>query len=140
MIGQLNIYGEDKVETAIKRIKMFEPEEGYYLSFSGGKDSVTVKALIDMANVKYDAHYNVTSVDPPELVQFIKREHPDVIFEYPTYRDGTRTTIWNLIPRKKDTSNENNKVLLRVTKRGWWEREVRGHGSKMGRKCQKTEK
>lgn len=101
MIGQLNIYGADKIETAIKRIKTFEPAEGYYLSFSGGKDSVTVKALMDMADVKYDAHYNVTSVDPPELVQFIKKEHPDVIFEYPTYRDGTRTTMWNLIPRKK---------------------------------------
>lgn len=31
-----------------------------------------IKALADMASVKYDAHYNITSVDPPELVRFVK--------------------------------------------------------------------
>ena len=56
MIEQLNIYGKSKVEVAIERLKLFEPEEGYYLCFSGGKDSVVVKALADMAGVKYDAH------------------------------------------------------------------------------------
>lgn len=55
----------EKVKIAIERIKAFEPEEGYYLAFSGGKDSVVCKALLDMAGVKYDAHYRVTSVDPP---------------------------------------------------------------------------
>lgn len=101
MIGQLNMSGLDKVETAIKRLQTFEPPEGYYLAFSGGKDSVVIKALADMAGVKYDAHYNSTSVDPPELIYFIREKHPDVKFEYPTYKDGTRATMWNLIPRKK---------------------------------------
>lgn len=32
MIRQLNILGEDKVQTAIKRFKTFEPQEGYYLA------------------------------------------------------------------------------------------------------------
>ena len=72
MLGQLNMYGMDRVETAIERLKAFEPPEGYWLAFSGGKDSVVVKALADMAGVKYEAHYQNTSVDPPELVQFIK--------------------------------------------------------------------
>lgn len=72
MLHQMNIYGKDRVQQAIERLQLFEPEEGYYLAFSGGKDSVTVKALMDMADVKYDAHYDVTSVDPPELVQFVK--------------------------------------------------------------------
>lgn len=101
MLGQLNLKGQDRVETAIQRIKMFEPPDGYYLAFSGGKDSVVIKALADMAGVKYDAHYNVTSVDPPELIYFIKKNHPDVIWEFPTYSDGTRATMWNLIPKKK---------------------------------------
>lgn len=70
MLGQLNFQGKDKVQTAIERLKVFEPEEGYYLAFSGGKDSVVVKALADMAEIKYDTHYNVTSIDPPELVQY----------------------------------------------------------------------
>lgn len=67
-----------KVEKAIERYKAFEPPEGYYLAFSGGKDSVVIKTLADMAGVKYDAHYAITSIDPPELTKFIKQHHPDV--------------------------------------------------------------
>src|SRR5665647_19204 len=84
----------DKVAIAIQRLQAFEPAEGYYLAFSGGKDSVTIKALADMAGVKYDAHYSLTTVDPPELVQFIKREHKDVKIEHP------KETMWKLIIRK----------------------------------------
>lgn len=90
----------DKVSKSIERLKAFEPAEGYYLAFSGGKDSVTCKALLDMAGVKYDATYRVTSVDPPELVRFIKDQHPDVIREVPRDKDGKPITMWNLIPRK----------------------------------------
>lgn len=90
-----------KVEKSIERLKAFEPKEGYYLAFSGGKDSVVCKALCDMAGVKYDAHYRVTSVDPPELVRFIKEKHPDVAREVPRYADGTPITMWNLIVKNK---------------------------------------
>ena len=100
MLGQLSINGLDKVETAIKRLQTYEPPEGYYLCFSGGKDSVTIKALADMAVVKYDAHYSVTSIDPPELVQFVKT-FPDVELVFPKYKDGSVVTMWNLIPKKK---------------------------------------
>lgn len=91
----------EKVKASIERLKAFEPRngEGYYLAFSGGKDSVVCKALLDMAQVKYDATYRITSVDPPELVRFIKEMHPDVVREYPRYSDGTVATMWNLIPR-----------------------------------------
>lgn len=100
MIHQLNIHGKDKVQVSIDRLKTFEPPEGYYLAFSGGKDSVVIKALADMAGIKYDAHYNLTSVDPPELVQFIKT-FDDVKIEIPRDKDGKQITMWNLIPRKK---------------------------------------
>ena len=100
MIHQLDFNGRDKVDKAIMRLQAYCPEEGYYLCFSGGKDSCVIKALADMAEVKYDAHYSVSSVDPPELVRFIKDVHPDVIFDYPRYKDGTVCTMWNLIPKK----------------------------------------
>lgn len=89
-----------KVENAIKRLQSFEPPEGYYVAFSGGKDSQCIYHLCQMAGVKFDAHYNVTSVDPPELVHFIKRQYPDVIFDIPRYANGERITMWNLIPRE----------------------------------------
>lgn len=101
MIHQLNMAGLDKVQTAIERIKTFEPKEGYYVAFSGGKDSSVVKALVEMAGVKFDAHYTLTSVDPPELIYFIKEKHPDVSIDKPRYPDGKQITMWNLIPKMK---------------------------------------
>lgn len=90
---------ENKVEKAIETLKLFEPPEGYYVAFSGGKDSITIKELCNMAGVKYDAHYRITSVDPPELVQYIKKYHPDVSRDFPRYKDGTIANMWNLIPK-----------------------------------------
>lgn len=73
----------EKVKKSIERIQHYDPawfsdNKAYYVAFSGGKDSCVIKRLMDMSGVKYDAHYRVTSVDPPELVRFIKQEHPDV--------------------------------------------------------------
>lgn len=99
MIHQINLDGKDKVQVAIDRFKAFEPEEGYFLAFSGGKDSVVIKALADMAGVKYDAHYSITTVDPPVLVKFIKT-FPDVQMDSSYDNDGKRITMWNLIPNK----------------------------------------
>lgn len=102
MLQEQTFFGvEDKVQTSIEALRTFEPPEGYYLAFSGGKDSVVIKALCDMAGVKYDAHYNVTSVDPPELVQFIKEQYPDVLRDIPHDKDGNPITMWNLIPKAK---------------------------------------
>lgn len=100
---------DNKVKKSIERLKAFEPPEGYYLAFSGGKDSVVCKALLDAAGVKYDATYRVTSVDPPELVRFIKEKHPDVRREVPRYSDkckneklcGKPINMWNLISEKQ---------------------------------------
>lgn len=100
-LREISFFGViDKVQIAVDRLKAYEPKEGYFLAFSGGKDSVTVKALCDLAGVKYDAHYSVTSVDPPELVEFIKKEHPDVSRDIPHDKDGAPVTMWNLIPKK----------------------------------------
>lgn len=101
MIHQLDLYGHDKVDKAIMRLQTMEPPEGYYLCFSGGKDSVVIKALADMAGVKYDAHYNVTGIDPPELVKFIKDRFKDVEFDTPHDKQGKRITMWSLIPQRK---------------------------------------
>ena len=99
MIHQFDLNGYDKVEKAIMRLRTYEPPEGYYLCFSGGKDSVVIKALADMAGVKYDAHYAVASVDPPELVRFIKDKHPDVAFNIPKDKEGKPITMWSLIAK-----------------------------------------
>lgn len=83
-----------KIEKTLMRIREFEPKDGYYLAFSGGKDSITCYHLLKMAGVKFDAHYNLTTVDPPEIVRFIKKEYPDVEIHYP------EMSMWQLIERK----------------------------------------
>ena len=83
MLVEQTLFGErDLVQLAIERLKQFEPEDGYYLAFSGGKDSVVIKELAKMADVKHDSHYSVTTIDPPELIYAI-RKHPDVEWARP---------------------------------------------------------
>lgn len=88
-----------KLDISIQRLKSFEPPEGYFLAFSGGKDSQCIYHLAQMADVKFEAHYHVTSVDPPELIYFIREYYPDVIFDTPHDRDGKRISMWSLIPQ-----------------------------------------
>lgn len=88
---QLNFDGKPKDQVAIERIRQFCPPEGYYLAFSGGKDSVVLHDLSVRAEVKYDGHYHLTGADPPELVQFIRHNYPMVEWTRP------ERSIWRLI-------------------------------------------
>ena len=92
-MGLQTLFG-NKVDIAIERLRQFEPPEGYYLAFSGGKDSVVILDLAKKAGVKYDAHYNFTTVDPPELVEFIKT-YSEVEISKPTI------SMWQLIVKKR---------------------------------------
>lgn len=92
---------KDKVQQSIDRLKAFEPKDRpYWLAFSGGKDSVCILELAKMAGVNFEAHYSVTSVDPPELVRFIKT-FPEVSFDIPHDKDGKPITMWNLIAKNR---------------------------------------
>jgi len=85
----------DKVQIAIDRIKAFCPPEGYYVAFSGGKDSVVILDLVKRSGVPFDAHYNITGIDPPELYYFIRDTYPEVS------RHKPGITIWKLIVKKR---------------------------------------
>lgn len=93
-IGDGKIEVHDKIKIAILRLKEFEPEDGYALAFSGGKDSIVIYDLAIKAGIKFLPHYNLTTVDPPELVSFIKINYPDVIINKPDM------TMWQLIKHK----------------------------------------
>ena len=75
---------QSKINYSIQLIKKAEPTalryrpEGFFVAFSGGKDSQVLLELTKMANVKYRAQYNLTTLDPPENVQFIKQSYPNV--------------------------------------------------------------
>lgn len=52
--------------------------DGFYLGFSGGKDSQTLYHVAKMAGVRFKAHMALTSVDPPQVIRFVKTNYPDV--------------------------------------------------------------
>lgn len=84
MLLQKNLFNKkNKIDIAIERMQTFVPPEGYYLAFSGGKDSVVIETLAKMAEIKYESHYNMTTIDPPEVIKFIRQNHPNVAFDKP---------------------------------------------------------
>jgi len=91
----------EKLNHSLKLIKKAEKlalnmsDKGFWLAFSGGKDSQCIYYLAKLANVKFETHYSLTTIDPPELVQFIKKEYKDCIIDKPKY------TFAELIVKKK---------------------------------------
>ena len=101
MLKEITLFGEiDKVAIAIQRIKdayeisKSQNKGALYVAFSGGKDSECVAKLCEMAGVPYELHYNATTIDPPELLHFIKNNYDNVIFHKP------RFSMWQLIVKK----------------------------------------
>jgi len=80
--------------SAIKTIRQYEPIEGYHVAFSGGKDSIVVLDLVKKAQVRYRAYMSLTTVDPPDLIHFIKEHYPEVNFLKP------KTSMFKLIIEK----------------------------------------
>lgn len=89
---------KEKEAQAIKVLRTFEPEEGYVLAYSGGKDSDCIKILAQLAGVKFEAVHNLTTADAPETMQYIKSQ-PDVRINWARDKDGKHITMWNLIEK-----------------------------------------
>lgn len=83
------------VADSIKFIQDNEPAEGYFVGFSGGKDSIVSLELCRMAGVKHQAFYSATGIDPPEVVKFIREHYPSVKWLRP------KMTFWEGIYKKQ---------------------------------------
>jgi len=95
MIVENGLFGViDKIAEAISFLKDLEPPEGYWLAFSGGKDSMVIYELAKMAGVRFEAHYNFTTIDPPELGKFIRTNYSDVTIDRP------RKSFFRLVEEK----------------------------------------
>lgn len=75
-----------KIPKALMLIKEFSEKalelspEGYYVAFSGGKDSIVMAKLFELAGVPFRLNYNNVTIDPPELVRFIREYYPQAIW------------------------------------------------------------
>lgn len=71
-------YSIDLIRKSEKMALRLYPENGFYNTFSGGKDSQVLYHLVKLAGVKAKTHMNLTSVDPPEVIRFVKTQYSDV--------------------------------------------------------------
>jgi len=119
-----------KIEHSLNLLRLHEKQAtemqsfGYHLAFSGGKDSQVIYELAKMAGVKFKAFFNKTSIDPPEILKFIRNNYPDVEWIKP------KMTMYQLIYKKgmlplrqsryccaelKETSGNNSIVITGIT-------------------------
>lgn len=118
----------EKIQQAIDLLREHEQEalklspDGFYLAFSGGKDSVVIEHIARMAGVKHQSVYNQTTIDPPELVRFIKRQYPYVKWNRPAQNffvaalsKGLPTRLMRWCCEKfKESGGDNMIVILGV--------------------------
>lgn len=75
----------EKIQMALLTIQTYEKTalalspDGFYVCFSGGKDSIVLADLFKKAGVTYELHTSHTTLDAPQLVQFIKDKYPEAI-------------------------------------------------------------
>lgn len=91
----------DKIKESIDLIKQgkklalsLNPTDGYFVGFSGGKDSQVLLDLVKRSGVPFKAYYSVTTNDPPENLYFIRNHYPEVTFVH------HHPNLYNLIAKK----------------------------------------
>jgi phosphoadenosine phosphosulfate reductase len=85
---------QDLVDESIAFLREHVPPEGYFVGFSGGKDSIVTLELCRMAGVKHQAYYSCTGIDAPEMYRFIRKYYPEVVWMHP------KMTFWEGIRKK----------------------------------------
>lgn len=90
-----------KIRYSIELLQKAEPmalkldsDNGFYMAVSGGKDSQVLYHIAKLAGVRFKAHMNLTSVDPPEVIRFVKHHYPDVELIKP------RMSIYDMAKKK----------------------------------------
>ena len=58
---------------------------GERLKLLRARRGLTRKALAQLAGVKFESEYNSTTIDPPELIRFLKQHHADVPWNLPEH-------------------------------------------------------
>ena len=72
------LHSVELLQKAEKIALNYDAEQGYFLAFSGGKDSLALYHIAQLAGVRFQGHMNLTSVDPPEVIRFVKKNYPEV--------------------------------------------------------------
>ena len=103
----------DLEQTAIERLRAASDmslrlfEKPLVITYSGGKDSDVMLHLAEKSGIPFEALHSLTTADAPETVRhvydtFRRLEEKGVkcTVDKHVQPDGSRVTMWNLIPRK----------------------------------------
>ena len=103
----------DLEQNAIERLKAASDmslrlfEKPLVITYSGGKDSDVLLHLAEKSGIPFEALHSLTTADAPETVRhvydtFRRLEEKGVkcTVDKHVQPDGSRVTMWNLIPRK----------------------------------------
>lgn len=103
----------DLEQTTIERLKAASDmslrlfEKPLVITYSGGKDSDVMLHLAEKSGIPFEALHSLTTADAPETVRhvydtFRRLEEKGVkcTVDKHVQPDGSRVTMWNLIPRK----------------------------------------
>lgn len=110
---------QEIVDIAIGKIQRMEStalrysEKGFVVAFSGGKDSQVVLKLAELANVKFEGVYNLTTIDPPENVLFIRHHYPNVTIVRP------ECTFSQLVAKKRLMPTRQKRYCCAVLKESY---------------------
>ena len=128
-------YSIDLIRKSEKMALRLDPENGFHNTFSGGKDSQVLYHLVKLSGVKAKTHMNLTSVDPPEVIRFVKTQYPDVELIKPKMsiyeackKEGilpTRTIRW-CCAEFKETGGAGKVTLIGIRKEESARRAKRG--------------
>lgn len=85
VLSKFSVNLQNKIQHSVELLQKserlafaYDSDDGFYLAFSGGKDSQCLYHVARLAGVKFKAHMSLTSVDPPEVIRFVKKQYPDV--------------------------------------------------------------
>ena len=107
---------QSKIETSIATIQRAAKLAKNYtgkplvVAFSGGKDSQTVYHLTEAAGVEFEAVYSATTIDPPEVVRFIRKQYPIVKFSVP------KMSFWQIAEKIRMLPNRHMRYCCSVLK------------------------
>lgn len=73
-------HSRDVILKALPLALKYDPDKGFFVGMSFGKDSQALYHMMQLCNVPFHAYFSPTSVDPAEVIRFGRKNYPEVEF------------------------------------------------------------
>lgn len=73
-------HSRDVILKALPLALKYDPDKGFFVGISFGKDSQALYHMMQLCNVPFHAYFSPTSIDPAEVIRFGRKNYPEVEF------------------------------------------------------------